>query len=84
MPVPGYFSYGNTAQYGGTSGGAYSAICCLQISRFTASKPSKSAIATVEKFTRQLTTLECVSKMPEAHLAGNSVAVTASLTAFLR
>ena len=28
--------------------------------------------------------LECVSKMPEAHLAGNSVAVTASLTAFLR
>ena len=32
-------------------------ICCLQISRFTASKPSKSAIASVEKFTRQLTTL---------------------------
>jgi len=29
----------------------------LQISRFTASKPSKSAIASVEKFTRQLTTL---------------------------
>ena len=28
--------------------------------------------------------LECVSKMPEAHLAGNSVAVTASLPAFLR
>jgi len=49
--------YGNTAQYGGTSGGAFSDICCLQISRFTASKPSKSAIASVEKFTRQLTTL---------------------------
>ena len=48
---------GNTAQYGGTSGGAFSDICCLQISRFTASKPSKSAIASVEKFTRQLTTL---------------------------
>ena len=29
----------------------------MQISRFTASKPSKSAIASVEKFTRQLTTL---------------------------
>ena len=28
--------------------------------------------------------LECVSKMPEAQLAGNSVAVTASLPAFLR
>jgi hypothetical protein len=28
--------------------------------------------------------LECVSKMPEVHLAGNSVAVTASLPAFLR
>ncbi|MBQ6122291.1 MAG: hypothetical protein IJI59_11200, partial [Clostridia bacterium] len=40
-----------------TSGGAFSDICCLQISRFTASKPSKSAIASVEKFTRQLTTL---------------------------
>ncbi|MBQ6120988.1 MAG: hypothetical protein IJI59_04505, partial [Clostridia bacterium] len=39
------------------SGGAFSDICCLQISRFTASKPSKSAIASVEKFTRQLTTL---------------------------
>ena len=29
----------------------------MQISRFTASKPSKSAIASVKKFTRQLTTL---------------------------
>ncbi len=29
----------------------------LAVSRFTASKPSKSAIASVEKFTRQLTTL---------------------------
>ena len=48
------------------------------------SKPSKSAIASVEKFTRQLTALECVSKMPEAQLAGNSVVFTASLTAFLR
>jgi len=51
------FPLGNTAQYGGTSGGAFFDICCLQISRFTASKPSKSAIASVEKFTRQLTTL---------------------------
>ena len=39
------------------AGGAFSDICCLQISRFTASKPSKSAIASVKKFTRQLTTL---------------------------
>ena len=33
---------------------------------------------------QDLHALECVSKMPEAHLAGNSVAVTASLPAFLR
>ena len=39
------------------AGGALSDICCLQISRFTVSKPSNSAIASVEKFTRQLTTL---------------------------
>jgi hypothetical protein len=31
-----------------------------------------------------VTLLECVFKMPEAQLAGNSVAVTASLPAFLR
>ena len=40
----------------------------MQFSRFTASKPSKSAIASVEKFTRQLTTLiaRYFLKNPEA------------------
>ena len=40
---------GNTAQFVGSVGDAFSAICCLQISRFTSSKPSKSAIASDEK-----------------------------------
>ena len=41
---------GNTAQFVGSVGDAFSAICCLQIFRFTSSKPSKSAIASDEKF----------------------------------
>ena len=43
---------GNTAQFVGSVGDAFSAICCLQIFRFTSSKPSKSAIASDEKFIR--------------------------------
>ena len=43
---------GNTAQFVGNVGDAFSAICCLQIFRFTSSKPSKSAIASDEKFIR--------------------------------
>ena len=45
-------AYGNTAQFVGSVGDAFSAICCLQIFRFTSSKPSKSAIASDEKFIR--------------------------------
>ena len=45
-------TYGNTAQFVGSVGDAFSAICCLQIFRFTSSKPSKSAIASDEKFIR--------------------------------
>ena len=41
-------SKGNTAQFVGSVGDAFSAICCLQIFRFTSSKPSKSAIASDE------------------------------------
>ena len=43
---------GNTAQFVGSVGDAFSAICCWQIFRFTSSKPSKSAIASDEKFIR--------------------------------
>ena len=43
---------GNTAQIAGSVGDAFSAICCLQIFRFTSSKPSKSAIASDAKFIR--------------------------------
>ena len=57
-------TYGNTAQYGGTSDGAFSAIRILQISWLTANKPAKFAGASGEsaaklpaKFTRQLTAL---------------------------
>ena len=45
-------SKGNSAQFIGSVGDAFSAICCLQIFRFTSSKPSKSAIASDEKFIR--------------------------------
>ena len=45
-------TYGNTAQFVGSVGDAFSAICCWQIFRFTSSKPSKSAIASDEKFIR--------------------------------
>ena len=43
---------GNPAQFVGSVGDAFSAICCWQIFRFTSSKPSKSAIASDEKFIR--------------------------------
>ena len=43
---------GNTAQFVGSVGDAFSAICCVQIFRFTSSKPSKSAIASDENFIR--------------------------------
>ena len=42
----------NTAQFVGSVGDAFSAICCWQIFRFTSSKPSKSAIASDEKCIR--------------------------------
>ena len=45
-------SIGTTAQFVGSAGDAFSAICCLQNFRFTSSKPSKSAIASDEKFIR--------------------------------
>ena len=47
---------GTTAQFGGASGDVFSAICVMQISRFTASKPSKFAFASDEKSIRQPTT----------------------------
>ncbi|MEE0103273.1 MAG: hypothetical protein U0I27_03215, partial [Christensenellales bacterium] len=47
---------GTTAQFGGASGDVFSAICIMQISRFTASKPSKFAFASDEKSIRQPTT----------------------------
>ena len=40
---------GTTAQFGGASGDVFSAICSMQIPRFTASKPSKFAFASDEK-----------------------------------
>ena len=45
-------SLGNTAQFVGSVGDAFSAICRLQIFRLTASKPSKSAVASGEKIIR--------------------------------
>ena len=45
-----------TAQLGGASGDVFSAICGMQIPRFTASKPSKFASASDEKSIRQPTT----------------------------
>ena len=52
MGASSFFVLGNTAQFVGSVGDAFSAICCLQIFRFTSSKPSKSAIASDEKFIR--------------------------------
>ena len=52
VALPLLRDYGNTAQFVGSVGDAFSAICCLQIFRFTSSKPSKSAIASDEKFIR--------------------------------
>ena len=49
-------SSGTTAQFGGASGAVFSAICGMQISRFTSSKPSKFAIASDEKSIRRPTT----------------------------
>ena len=53
--IPG-LSTGTTAQFGGASGDAFSAICGMQISRFTSSKPSKFAFASDEKSIHQPTT----------------------------
>ena len=47
---------GTTAQLGGASADVFSAICGMQISRFTASKPSEFAFASDEKSIRQPTT----------------------------
>ena len=47
---------GTTAQFGGASVDVFSAICGMQIPRFTASKPSKFAFASDEKSIRQPTT----------------------------
>ena len=57
---------GTTAQFGGASGDVFSAICVMQISRFTSSKPSKFAFASDEKSIRQPTTLfvRCYLKFP--------------------
>ena len=46
---------GATAQFSGASGDAFSAICGMQISRFTSSKPSKFAFASDEKSIRRPT-----------------------------
>ena len=48
--------YGTTAQFGGASGEVFSAICGMQIPRFTASKPSEFAFASDEKSIRRPTT----------------------------
>ena len=46
---------GTTAQFVGSAGDAFSAICFLQKSRFTSSKPSISAIASYKKCIRHRT-----------------------------
>ena len=56
MCFRGKTTLGTTAQFGGASGDVFSAICIMQISRFTASKPSKFAFASDEKSIRQPTT----------------------------
>jgi hypothetical protein len=49
-------SSGNTAQFSGAAEHAFCAICFLQKSRFTSSKPSVSAIASDTKFIAHRTT----------------------------
>ena len=66
---------GNTAQFVGSVGDAFSAICCLQIFRFTSSKPSKSAIASDEKFIRLRTNSfvrYCLKSVGSNHRDGHS------------
>ena len=46
---------GTAAQFGGTSVDVFSAICSMQIPRFTSSKPSKFAFASDEKSIRRPT-----------------------------
>ena len=46
---------GTTAQFVGSDGDAFSAICFLQKSRFTSSKPSISAITSYKKCIRYRT-----------------------------
>ena len=50
---------GTTAQFGGASGDVFSAICGMQIPRFTSSKPSEFAFASDEKSIRQPTASLC-------------------------
>ena len=59
---------GTTAQFGGASGDVFSAICGMQIPRFTSSKPSKFAFASDEKSIRQPTTsfVRCYLNMRSA------------------
>ena len=79
-------SLGNTAQFVGSVGDAFSAICCWQIFRFTSSKPSKSAIASDEKFIRLRTNSfvrYCPCNPPPASFAqhiGQGAAVYAEVT----
>ena len=58
---------GATAQFGSGSGDVFSAICGMQISRFTSSKPSKFAFASDEKSIRRPTTSfvrRCLRRFP--------------------
>ena len=58
-PVSRNENRGTTAQFGGASGDVFSAICGMQIPRFTSSKPSKFAFASDEKSIRQPTASLC-------------------------
>ncbi len=71
---------GTTAQFVGSAGDAFSAICFLQKSRFTSSKPSISAIASDKKCIRHRTNSfvrYCPKKLPSRkqffEKAGNSL-----------
>ena len=72
---------GTTAQFSGASGDAFSAICGMQISRFTSSKPSKFAFASDEKSIRRPTT-SFVRYGPKFHIK-MSVRANAGAFAYL-
>ena len=69
--------YGTTAQFGGASGEVFSALCGMQIPRFTASKPSNFAFASDEKSIRRPTTsfVRCRLKIIPNH-AGTFVSLS--------